>query len=131
MLAITVLTPYFYYIPKSSLAAVIIVAVIFMVEVHLIQLVWKSRSNNFFIYIETISNNIHSSILDLEIDLIPFLVTSICCIFISLEAGILIGTAVNLAMLLYATARPRIKLYKMNVKIHICLFIFRFLTFYI
>ena len=44
ILAITVLTPYFFYIPKSCLAAVIICAVIFMVEVHLVKLVWKSRS---------------------------------------------------------------------------------------
>ncbi|EFX75516.1 hypothetical protein DAPPUDRAFT_250146 [Daphnia pulex] len=34
LLAITVLTPYFFFIPKSCLAAVIICAVIFMVEVH-------------------------------------------------------------------------------------------------
>ena len=40
--------------------------------------------------------------------------TFLCCVFISLEIGILIGTAVNLAMLLYTTARPRIKLYKMD-----------------
>lgn len=44
LLAITVLTPYFYFIPKSCLAAVIITAVIFMVEVHLVKLVWRSRS---------------------------------------------------------------------------------------
>lgn len=44
LLAITVLTPYFYFIPKTSLAAVIICAVIFMVEVHLMKLVWRSRS---------------------------------------------------------------------------------------
>lgn len=47
LLAVTVLTPYFYYIPKSCLAAVIITAVIFMVEVHLMKLVWRSRSNHF------------------------------------------------------------------------------------
>ncbi|KAI9552739.1 hypothetical protein GHT06_020619 [Daphnia sinensis] len=44
LLAITVLTPYFFFIPKSCLAAVIITAVIFMVEVHLVKLVWKSRT---------------------------------------------------------------------------------------
>lgn len=45
LLAITVLTPYFFFIPKSCLAAVIICAVIFMVEVHLVKMVWKSKSN--------------------------------------------------------------------------------------
>ena len=47
LLAITVLTPYFFFIPKSCLAAVIICAVIFMVEVHLVKLVWKSKSKYF------------------------------------------------------------------------------------
>ncbi len=47
LLAITVLTPYFYFIPKSCLAAVIITAVIFMVEVHLVKLVWRSRSKSY------------------------------------------------------------------------------------
>ena len=46
LLAITVLTPYFYFIPKSCLAAVIICAVIFMIEVHLMKLVWRSRSKS-------------------------------------------------------------------------------------
>lgn len=50
----------------------------------------------------------------IELDLIPLFITFVCCVFISLEIGILIGTAVNLAMLLYATARPRIKLFKME-----------------
>lgn len=88
LLAITVLTPYFFFIPKSCLAAVIITAVIFMVEVHLVKLVWKSR----------------------KLDLIPLFVTFSFCLFLSLEIGIIVGTAVNLAMLLYATARPRIKI---------------------
>lgn len=44
LLAISVMTPYFYFIPTSCLAAVIITAVIFMVEVYLVKLVWRSRS---------------------------------------------------------------------------------------
>jgi sodium-independent sulfate anion transporter 11 len=47
LLAITVLTPYFFFIPKSCLAAVIICSIIFMVEVHLVKLVWKSKSKYF------------------------------------------------------------------------------------
>lgn len=50
-----------------------------------------------------------------EIDLIPLFVTFLVCLFVSLEIGIVIGTAVNLAMLLYATARPRIKILKFQV----------------
>ncbi|KZS20140.1 Sodium-independent sulfate anion transporter [Daphnia magna] len=92
ILAITVLTPYFFFIPKSCLAAVIICAVIFMVEVHLVKMVWRSK----------------------RIDLIPFGVTFVFCLFVGLEQGILIGTAVNLGMLLYSTARPRIRIHKIQ-----------------
>lgn len=54
----------------------------------------------------------------IELDLIPLFVTFIFCLFLSLEIGILVGTAVNLAMLLYATARPRIKILKFQVEIY-------------
>ncbi|XP_059351330.1 sodium-independent sulfate anion transporter-like [Daphnia carinata] len=92
LLAITVLTPYFFYIPKSCLAAVIISAVIFMVEVSLVKMVWKSKT----------------------IDLVPFGFTFVFCVFVGLSQGILIGTAINLGMLLYSTARPRIKIHKIK-----------------
>ncbi|XP_057380360.1 sodium-independent sulfate anion transporter-like [Daphnia carinata] len=92
LLAITVLTPYFFYIPKSCLAAVIISAVIFMVEVSLVKMVWKSK----------------------RIDLVPFGFTFVFCVFVGLSQGILIGTAINLGMLLYSTARPRIKIHKIK-----------------
>ncbi len=54
----------------------------------------------------------------LEIDLVPFGVTFVFCVFVGLSQGILIGTAVNLGMLLYSTARPRIRIHKIKV----CLF---------
>lgn len=49
ILALLYFTPYFYYIPKSSLAAIIIAAVIFMVEVKVVKPMWrtKSKSPNF------------------------------------------------------------------------------------
>ncbi|XP_057380555.1 sodium-independent sulfate anion transporter-like [Daphnia carinata] len=96
LLAITVLTPYFFYIPKSCLAAVIISAVIFMVEVSLVKMVWKSKT----------------------IDLVPFGFTFVFCVFVGLSQGILIGTATKLGMLLYSTARPRIKIHKIKFSVH-------------
>jgi len=36
-----------------------------------------------------------------------------------MELGILIGTAVNLAMLAYSTARPKIKIQKLHVRVFI------------
>jgi hypothetical protein len=50
-----------------------------------------------------------------EIDLVPFGVTFVFCVFVGLSQGILIGTAVNLGMLLYSTARPRIRIHKIKV----------------
>lgn len=37
-------TPYFYYIPKASLAAVIIAAVVFMMELHVFKPIWRTKS---------------------------------------------------------------------------------------
>lgn len=44
ILSLLFFTPCFAYIPKSSLAAVIIAAVIFMVEVHVVKPMWRSKS---------------------------------------------------------------------------------------
>lgn len=43
-LALSFLTPYFYYIPKASLAAVLISAVIFMIDWSIITVLWKGSS---------------------------------------------------------------------------------------
>lgn len=37
-------TPYFFYIPKASLAAVIIAAVVFMMELHVFKPIWRTKS---------------------------------------------------------------------------------------
>lgn len=44
LLSLQFLTPYLYYTPKSVLAAVIIAAVVFMVEFHVAKPMWKSKS---------------------------------------------------------------------------------------
>jgi hypothetical protein len=45
-------TPYFYYIPKASLAAVIIAAVAFMVDFHVVKPMWRTIGKSFgnFLY---------------------------------------------------------------------------------
>ncbi|XP_066259339.1 sodium-independent sulfate anion transporter-like [Euwallacea similis] len=86
ILSLSFLTPWFYYIPKASLAAVIIVAVAYMIELHVFGPIWKTK----------------------KVDLIPAAATFLGCLFIRLEIGIAIGVAINLAFLLYATARPSI-----------------------
>lgn len=44
ILAFTFLTPYFAFIPKPTLSAVIICAVMFMVEVTMTKLIWRINS---------------------------------------------------------------------------------------
>lgn len=44
ILSLHLFTPYFYYIPKASLAAVIIAAVVFMVEFHVVKPIWRTKS---------------------------------------------------------------------------------------
>lgn len=86
LLALSLLTPYFYFIPKASLSAVIICAVIYMIEYEVVKLMWKSSKK----------------------DLIPMFVTFLFCLVISVEYGILAGVGINLMFLLYPSARPTI-----------------------
>ncbi|XP_069685809.1 sodium-independent sulfate anion transporter isoform X3 [Periplaneta americana] len=90
LLALGLLTPYFFFIPKASLAAVIICAVIFMIEYEVVKPMWRSSRK----------------------DLIPTFVTFITCLVLAVEYGILIGVGINLIFLLYPSARPTIHVEK-------------------
>lgn len=86
LLALSLLTPYFYYIPKASLAAVIICAVIFMIEYEVVKPMWRSSRK----------------------DLVAMTATFVLCLAIGVEYGILVGVAINIVFLLYPSARPSI-----------------------
>ncbi|XP_076302565.1 sodium-independent sulfate anion transporter-like [Lasioglossum baleicum] len=90
LVSLQFLTPYLYYIPNAALAAIIIAAVIFMVELHVIKPIWRTK----------------------KIDLIPAVATFLCCLFIRLELGIVIGIGINVLFLLYASARPSLRVHK-------------------
>ncbi|XP_017785052.1 PREDICTED: sodium-independent sulfate anion transporter-like [Nicrophorus vespilloides] len=92
ILSLQFFTPYFYYIPKASLAAVIIAAVVFMVELHVVKPIWRTKKS----------------------DLIPATATFLCCLFLRLEIGIAIGIGINLVSLLYASARPSVRVEKVT-----------------
>ncbi|KAL0123840.1 hypothetical protein PUN28_005995 [Cardiocondyla obscurior] len=93
ILALNLLTPYFYYIPKATLSAVIISAVIFMVEIGTILPIWRCNKR----------------------DLIPAFITFLACLFVGIEMGILIGTMFDLAVLIYLNARPTINIEHRNI----------------
>ncbi|XP_050734429.1 sodium-independent sulfate anion transporter-like isoform X4 [Eriocheir sinensis] len=86
VLALAFLTPYFKYIPKATLAAVIICAVIFMVEYEIVKPIWKAQ----------------------RLDQLPLWGTFFTCLFWKLEFGILVGVGINLLILLYGIARPKV-----------------------
>ncbi|XP_026673077.1 sodium-independent sulfate anion transporter-like isoform X2 [Ceratina calcarata] len=90
LVSLQFLTPYLYFIPNAALAAIIIAAVIFMVELHVIKPIWRTK----------------------KIDLIPAVATFLCCLFVRLELGIVIGIGVNVLFLLYASARPSLRVHK-------------------
>ncbi|XP_076633194.1 epidermal stripes and patches [Colletes latitarsis] len=94
ILALLFLTPYFSYIPRATLAAIIIAAVIFMVEVKVVKPMWRTKKS----------------------DLIPGLGTFIACLLLKLEIGILCGIGINIIFILYHAARPKISAEKLTTR---------------
>ncbi|KAK9881221.1 hypothetical protein WA026_015337 [Henosepilachna vigintioctopunctata] len=86
LLALSFITPYFAYIPKTSLAAVIISAVIFMIEYEVVKPMWRSSKK----------------------DLISAIATFFVCLIVGVEYGILVGVAINIVFLLYPSVRPTV-----------------------
>ncbi|XP_036149375.1 sodium-independent sulfate anion transporter-like isoform X2 [Monomorium pharaonis] len=87
LLALGLLTSTFYFIPKATLAGLIICAMYYMLDFETYVLLWRARKIDFFVMMLT---------------LLP-------CVFLGLEYGILIGIVVNLIALLYFSARPNIQ----------------------
>ncbi|KAI8500958.1 hypothetical protein Bbelb_210530 [Branchiostoma belcheri] len=83
LLALGVLTPSFHYIPQAALAAVIISAVLTMVDFMVLVKLWRLQ----------------------KLDLLP-LVCTFFGTFIGIEWGILAGVGVSAMILLFPQARP-------------------------
>ncbi|XP_016657179.1 sodium-independent sulfate anion transporter [Acyrthosiphon pisum] len=88
MAALVYLTPYFYYIPKTSLAAVIIAASFMMVDVNIVKHIYKSKKR----------------------DLVLMLITFFSCLFLPLEYGVLIGIVANVGFIMFSAAKPKISI---------------------
>ncbi|XP_062557844.1 sodium-independent sulfate anion transporter-like [Armigeres subalbatus] len=86
MLSLAVLADAFYYIPKTTLASVVISAMIFMVDYRGMAEIWRVK----------------------KIDMVPFIATVIAGVFLGLDLGILIGIAINSCVLLYLVSAPEI-----------------------
>ncbi|XP_049575817.1 sodium-independent sulfate anion transporter isoform X2 [Syngnathus scovelli] len=92
LLSLAFLMPAFYYIPKASLAAVVICAVAPMFDYQVMAKMWK----------------IH------KLDLLPFIVTFLMS-FWRVQYGIIGGVAVSGALLMYTMARPGIEISNQSV----------------
>ncbi|XP_017774580.1 PREDICTED: sodium-independent sulfate anion transporter-like [Nicrophorus vespilloides] len=86
LLALSFLTPYFYFIPKPSIAAVLICAVMFMVEYWEIPKLWRCNKFDCFIC----------------------LVTFCSSLYLGVEVGLAIGVFLNIIPMIKIWTRPEI-----------------------
>ncbi|XP_053624209.1 sodium-independent sulfate anion transporter-like [Plodia interpunctella] len=84
--ALTLLTSTFAYIPKATLAGLIMTAMFYMLHTDIVIRLWKYTKREFFLFIFTV----------------------IVCLFVGLEYGIVSGIVMEAMMLMYISARPRI-----------------------
>ena len=89
LLALSILTPFFQYIPRATLAAVVIVAVLRTVNIRIIRKIWRIR----------------------KIDVLPLIVTFFACLY-EIAIGIACGIAMALIILLYRHFLPRVDFQK-------------------
>ena len=89
LLALSILTPFFQYIPRATLAAVVIVAVLRTVNVRIIRKIWRIK----------------------RIDVLPLVVTFFACLY-EIAIGIACGIGMALIILLYRHFLPRVDFQK-------------------
>lgn len=92
IVALTYLTSTFYYIPKASLAGLIITAMFSMIDYQIFPRLWR--------------NSIR--------ELMLMSVTMIVCLYAGLEYGILTGIVIEALLLLYSVARPTVEVNKLK-----------------
>ncbi len=80
------LTPFFYYLPKSVLGAIILVAVYGLIDLKYPKQLWKQRKDEFYL----------------------FLVTFLTTLLIGISQGIIFGVLFSLLLLVNRTSRPHI-----------------------
>ncbi|XP_023942591.2 sodium-independent sulfate anion transporter [Bicyclus anynana] len=97
LLTLGLLTPYFYFIPRAALAAVIVCAVLHMVDIAIIKRLWNTS----------------------RLDLIPLVGTFLCCLVLGVEIGLGCGVAIDILLLLYYQSRPPLEVTYVDDGIHL------------
>jgi len=86
ILILLFLTPLFYYLPKTILAAIIIFVVQRLIDVKEVKYLWKHDRKDFLTFITT------------------FIVT----LTVGIQLGILMGVVISIAQIIYQNAKPHI-----------------------
>ncbi|WP_299156934.1 solute carrier family 26 protein [uncultured Tenacibaculum sp.] len=84
VLTLLFLTPVFYHLPKTILAAIIIVAVFNLINIKEAKRLWKANNLDFWLLVATFFSTL----------------------FFGIEYGILIGVGLSLIVLIFRTSRP-------------------------
>ncbi|MGB0466081.1 MAG: SulP family inorganic anion transporter [Pontibacterium sp.] len=86
LIALLFLTPLFYYLPKATLGAIIIMAVIPLIDINTFKQCWRFN----------------------KADALTLLATFILVLIFGVEVGIVLGIAISIALLLYRSSQPHI-----------------------
>jgi len=84
VLTLLFLTPLFYFLPKTILAAIIIVSIVKLVNYKEAKFLWKANNLDFWLLIATFFSTL----------------------FLGVEYGVLTGVGLSLIVLIYRTSRP-------------------------
>ncbi|KAH8313289.1 hypothetical protein KR067_003502 [Drosophila pandora] len=85
--ALSILTPYFQYIPKASLSAVLIAAVIFMIDLAPVKELWQTNKKDFFSWVGSF----------------------IICLVAGVELGLLFGIILSMVFILLRLGNPKVE----------------------
>jgi sulfate permease, SulP family len=85
-LTLLLLTPWFYYLPQTGLAAIIWVAVLGLIDLKFPQFLWQNRREEFWLW----------------------LLTLLITLTVGIQEGILGGVFFSLAIMIYKTMRPHV-----------------------
>lgn len=80
------LTPFFYYLPKTLLASIVLVVVFGLVDYRLAFYLWKTDRRDFY----------------------SFIVTFVATLTLGIQSGVLSGAVLSLALMLYSNSRPHV-----------------------
>ncbi|GAU91106.1 hypothetical protein RvY_03425 [Ramazzottius varieornatus] len=88
VLAQATISPAFRFVPKAALGAVIVVAVLILLDFKIFKELWATR----------------------KAELVPLAGTILSSLFLGLDTGFLIGIVLSLALLLLSTTRPKLRI---------------------